>query len=630
MRLSKIEFTNFRCFRSEVIEFNSYTSLVGPNNCGKSTALRALNIFFGGSSKGGSISPLDFYVNAPPDAKLSLKFEFEGVTGSAAIELSHYVRNERVSFEIVATRDAAGNVDSHCRGIRFGLTEFAPFFAATTAKDQKPIYESIRSDNPGVLAAWQSQPIAIEAVRALEASRSEDHVAIPSEESAYGATGPVPKLKNHLDWIYIPAVKDASTEASEQRESAFSKLIRYAVRSRCDFTAQIEDIKRVASTSLKETLEGAKDALRSVSEDIDTEFRNLTTTPINISIDWAKLEEVALKEPAINSFFKDGDVIGAPEMFGHGLQRTYIIALLSLASKVQKTADGFQLLLGVEEPELYQHPPQARFLAGALADLANGACQVVVTTHSPHFISGRTYESVRVLKRTNNTTNVHTWSLDEQRAYCAARKGTGEIGSAAALSGIDKTLLPPISELFFAARVILVEGQEDVALLECYLRKTERLSDFLRAGCHFVPVGGKQKLPMLIALARGFSIGVFCIFDFDMNLKPEEQRNAEIRQYAADVGDEIDENPNNEFAGNYFYGWLNNIQSSIEQDCEEWAETKNSIAQEWGWTLKKMDKDPMLLSEAMVRILEGGGNLPPLERVCERLEAFWKSQNATN
>lgn len=102
MRLSKIEFTNFRCFRSEVIDFNNYTSLVGPNNCGKSTALRALTIFFGGNAKTSSISSADFYVGADAVAELSIKFEFGDVVGDAAADLGHYVRGGRVLFEITA------------------------------------------------------------------------------------------------------------------------------------------------------------------------------------------------------------------------------------------------------------------------------------------------------------------------------------------------------------------------------------------------------------------------------------------------------------------------------------------------------------------------------------------------
>ncbi|WP_420960174.1 AAA family ATPase [Brucella sp. IR073] len=471
MRLSKIEFTNFRCFRSEAIEFGDYTSLVGPNNCGKSTALRALNLFFGGASpRASNISAEDFYIGAAVEDELRLRFEFVGVTGQAANEMAHYVRNERLVFEILATRNEKGVISSRCRGIRYGLLELVNFFAAATAGEKRPIYEALQVKYPDEIPTWRNMQQAGEAIRAFEASKPSEHVAIPSEESAYGATGPIPKLKKFIDWIYVPAVKDASTEASEQRESAFSKLISFAVRNRCDFSEQITRIKTEASEALRSALGEAESVLAEVGGEINREFKNLTATPIDVAIEWGQLDEIAVREPVIRSIFKDGRVLGGPEIFGHGLQRTYLMALLSLAARAQGGNDNFRLLLGIEEPELYQHPPQSRFLASALADLSANSCQVIVTTHSPHFISGRTFESVRVLRKRENATRVNSWTIDQQRAYVAERKGVAPIGANAALSGIDRTLQTSIAEMFFAGKIVLVEGPEDIALIEAYLR----------------------------------------------------------------------------------------------------------------------------------------------------------------
>lgn len=301
------------------------------------------------------------------------------------------------------------------------------------------------------------------------------------------------------------------------------------------------------------------------------------------------------------------------------------MALLALAAKTQKENDGFQLLLGVEEPELYQHPPQARFLSGALADLSEGNCQVIVTTHSPHFVSGRTFESIRTLRKRDNTTKVYSWTIDQQRDYCAIRKGTSPIGAAAALSGMDRSLQSNIAELFFAGRIVLVEGQEDVALLESYLAKTDRFSDFLRAGCHFVAVGGKTKMPTLVALARGFSIDVYCIVDFDMNQNADKQVNQDVIRYALDVADSISDPPQAEFAGDHFFGWHFTIQHALEAEVDTWIDTKAAIASEWGWNLSRMNKDPMLLAETVSRVLDSKGEIPPLRRICEKLEQFWQT-----
>ena len=62
------------------------------------------------------------------------------------------------------------------------------------------------------------------------------------------------------------------------------------------------------------------------------------------------------------------------------------------------------LLLGVEEPELYQHPPQARHLADVFGQMAKGNNQVLITTHSPMFVSGDGFENTQLVRAPQNNT----------------------------------------------------------------------------------------------------------------------------------------------------------------------------------------------------------------------------------
>lgn len=128
---------------------------------------------------------------------------------------------------------------------------------------------------------------------------------------------------------------------------------------------------------------------------------------------------------------------------------------------------------------------------------------------------------------------------------------------------------------------------------------------------------------MLIALARGFNIDVFAVFDLDMNQAPDHQLNYDLTRYAEDVGDTIPSPPVAEFAGNYFFGWHHNIQIALANEVPAWSEIKTAVANDWGWTVERMDKDPMLLAECVKRIFDAGGDLPPLQRVVAQLEAFW-------
>lgn len=108
-------------------------------------------------------------------------------------------------------------------------------------------------------------------------------------------------------------------------------------------------------------------------------------------------KSVQVVQPVAGIKTGDGDFIGSLSRMGHGLQRSYLLALLhELASSDAEEAPT--LILACEEPELYQHPPQARHLADVFVRLAEGNNQVLVTTHSPLFVSGDGFEDVRLVR----------------------------------------------------------------------------------------------------------------------------------------------------------------------------------------------------------------------------------------
>lgn len=124
---------------------------------------------------------------------------------------------------------------------------------------------------------------------------------------------------------------------------------------------------------------------------------------------------------------------GSLSRFGHGLQRSFIFTLLQeLAEHDDK---GPRLLLGCEEPELYQHPPQALYLAGVMQQLSTQNAQVMVSTHSPHFVSGRNFEQIRMVRKDGIRPAARVWLHWAVRRYSSGTwppwsSGTGEKSSA--------------------------------------------------------------------------------------------------------------------------------------------------------------------------------------------------------
>lgn len=622
MKIFSLDLKNFRCFENETFAFNSYNPLVGANNSGKSTVLRALDVFFQSTPKTIPITSDDFCASRSDDV-LEIGIKFYDLTNEEEIDFGHYARGKRLHFILRSKIDSAGSITSSITGVRLARKSLALYFEAATVAEKKTAYEQLRS-NGEISENWKNEETSSELIAKLDQSDPSQWDEIESNDRAYGAIGPIPKIKKYIDWIYVPAVKEASEEASENRNSAFSKLVLKAIRNRIGLAAKISELQEKFKLDLEKALGEDKQPLTDLGYELTKEFRYLTSTHIDVEISWdSRKSLVDLDQPAVRTQFIDENVRAGPEYFGHGLQRTYIMALLPLVARYSsQNIKGPRLLLGIEEPELYQHPPQARFLANSLTELSDGNAQVILTTHSPFFVSARKFNEIILIRRNRGKSTATRWTSDEHRSYYAKIIKDTAIGQKAAISSLDKLLQPTVSELFFSNRIIFVEGPEDIALISTYLKLTDRWNNFLRHGGCFIPTNGKAGLPSLITLARGFSIPHFVIFDFDMNLKPKERSNHTLAKFLEPLGFKLPDEINSDIHTERFSCWKENIQESINSSCSEWRAICIQIAEEWGWTIDRMKKDPMLLEEAASRALSKSDTIPALEELSKSLMRF--------
>ncbi|MEX0643479.1 MAG: hypothetical protein WD468_12300 [Pirellulales bacterium] len=58
---------------------------------------------------------------------------------------------------------------------------------------------------------------------------------VPSEAQFFGFTKGANLLEKYIEWVYVPAVKDASTEQAEAGKCAFKELLDRTVRTRVNF-----------------------------------------------------------------------------------------------------------------------------------------------------------------------------------------------------------------------------------------------------------------------------------------------------------------------------------------------------------------------------------------------------------
>jgi energy-coupling factor transporter ATP-binding protein EcfA2 len=387
MKIVSVRIENFRSIEDATIPLNDYACLVGPNGAGKSTILTALNVFFRESENLPTdlshLAEEDFHCKKTGEP-IRITLTFGNLSDEAQENFSDYVRQGQLVVSAAATFDAqSGKALVKQYGQRLGIIAFAPFFEAAGDKkvaELKAIYTELRNIYTD-LPAPGTKDAMVQALREYEAARPAECALIPSEDQFYGFSKGANRLAKHVQWVYVPAVKDASSEQVEARNSALGKLLARTVRSKTNFDETVKALRAGMQQSYQSLLDENQHVLDDISTALQTRLSEWAHPDATLRLQWKQDPDksVRVEEPWAHILAGEGDFEGELARFGHGLQRSYLLALLQ---ELAGTDDaGPTLILACEEPELYQHSPQARHLANVLHKLSRGNSQVIVCTH---------------------------------------------------------------------------------------------------------------------------------------------------------------------------------------------------------------------------------------------------------
>ncbi len=247
------------------------------------------------------------------------------------------------------------------------------------------------------------------ALKSFEASRPEQCSPVQSSDQFYGWSKGLNRLSKHVQWVYVPAVKDASDEQVEAKNTALGRLLAPTVRAKINFADGLKEIREKALGAYQQLVTGEQDAFQELSAALGQRFGEWAHPDTNIRLEWRQDPDrtVRIQEPLAQVIAGEGAFEGDLLRFGHGLQRSFLLALLQeLASLHDEAAPS--LIIGIGEPELYQHPPQAKHLANVLERLSSNGTQVIVCTHSPYFAAGPGFSSIRLIWKDKSTASAYT------------------------------------------------------------------------------------------------------------------------------------------------------------------------------------------------------------------------------
>ena len=563
MIIKTLRIQNFRCVLESTLQCEPLTAAVGPNGSGKSSFLRALELFY---SPRPVVRQEDFY-NNDTTRDIEITITFTELTGEAKSRFGAYVQSGDLTVtRVLSLRDGAQRSTLH--GSRLQNPDFKLVREAPSASVGNRLYAELRvAQKYGALPTARSHRAALEALDGWEREHPDDTVRDRDEgqffgfnEVAQGYLGRFTKL------ISVPAVRDATTDAAEGRGSAITELMDLVVRNTLAQREDIRQLREETQTRYREIVDAAATGSLQQLEARLNMTLNSFVSDAAVQLAWLPPEEINIPQPRADVKLSEDGYAAAVERTGHGLQRAFILTMLQhlavarpqpeeeqeepeaaeSGDTIEATTDRSEaifpdLVLSIEEPELYQHPSRQRHLASILAQLASGAIvgvanrtQVIYATHSPLFVGLDRFHQIRIFRKVDG-------ELDKPRLTAVRSVDGNEIARELweatdprppgvftweTLEPRLRSMLTPImGEGFFADVAVLVEGEDDrAAILGCaHLMRTDLESH----GITVIPCGGKTNLDRPLVIFRSFGIRCYVLWDGDAGdprAKPADNR----------------------------------------------------------------------------------------------------------
>jgi len=641
VRLESVHIKNFRAIKDQTVKFSDYTCFVGPNGAGKSTVLIALCVLFRYSTDSTTnllvLSEEDFH-HKNTDEDIEITATFTDLSEEAQKKLAHYYRQDKLIVSAIAKWNKETNSAPVVQyGKREVMNAFVPFFEAhdhsKLVEELRKLYADCRAAVPA-LPDVKTKAAMYDALRAYEEAHPKECALVNSQDEFYGGAGKAQNLlAQFIQWEYVAAVKDATTEQLEARKTVLGRILERTVRLKMALSQPLEQLRDEAYERYSKLLKEHEKELKELGASLTARMSDWAHPDARIKLEWRDDEsQVSIADPLAKVKAAEGTFEGDLPRFGHGFQRSFLLALLQELVTIGAIG-GPKLILACEEPELYQHPPQIRHLASVFDALTEQGTQVLVCTHNPLFIRGENFEEIRFVAKDRQKGHAEVRHLRFDDVAERIEKAGGERPKK--LEGtalrVSQALKPNINEMFFTSVLVLVEGLEDAAYISTQLVLRNSWTEFRRLGGHIVICDGKGKICVPLAIARGLKIPTFIVFDADLSHQKKDDKgkhekdNKMLMELCGHSGES--EWPANTMWESNMVVWSENIATTISEDFgkEEWHKLCDASKQKQGvHDLGDIFKCESYIQSLMSDLWDQKKVSKSLETLCEKLMAFAK------
>ena len=540
MLIEEISIENYRSIKKITIKIkNNVLQLIGENNSGKTNIFRAIALLFKSSVAG--MTKEDFFQKNMKNS-IKITVTFSNLTDTE----SQFFQENLCKDKLIITKIVSINEETESISSDFKITRDIPNIPHFDGKSVVGWTE-----NKEEIMEWFKSYDYEDDLKNVRGTITKISVesAIPQFIAEKGNECEMvnKECKTNLKWkeilgylpevLYIEATKKISEEVktSEKSKSIYKKILeKIIVKSIHDNLEDSEKIKDFKDIHEKmkpflekgETEEDSRfEIIKKLEKDI---LKNLNENITTESI------EIKTFLPTLKDFFANTDILindgieSSIENKGDGLKRSLIFSLfITYSDYLRNTMNDNDrakykpFLFLIEEPELYLHPQAQKSLRDTL-NLISEYDQVFYSTHSPNFIDIGNYLSIGVTNKDSIELGTKI-SFIENELFESLPRSEYEL-----LMRFN----PERNEMFFAKKVVLVEGNVEKIVL---FHVADLMgNNYDKLNFSIIECGGKTMLSYFIKIISCYNKPLIVIHDIDPLTLEEEKPTDELRELGYD------------------------------------------------------------------------------------------------
>ncbi|WP_445454217.1 ATP-dependent nuclease [Flavobacterium sp. 25HG05S-40] len=468
MILKKTIIKNFRGINGTItVDFDLFSCIVGQNDAGKSTILKALDAGLNGTA----LSRTDYNVEAQ-DNVISVEMHFDclnsqytlGEEIETSIEAEELVNDQNLlvwkkTWTVTDTSISTAKT-SFIRKVYAGNNDF---ILKTEAQ-----LMALCGANGIVTAKGNGDNFNnVEKREKLREYNQQNNIAFTYEFEDVPSSGTT-KLKSIADSIkkLLPSFQYFKADSSlSDTDTTIQKYFKDMAFNLIQAGINTDDLETQIRNQLGTVLQKVTDKINDV-------VKSSEKVEPRIEFDWSKLISTSFVSTS------SGNNIPLSSR-GDGFRRITMMSYFEYLAETNRANSEQQIIFGFEEPETFLHPSAQDNLYDKLNMLTQNGYQVITSTHSPTIVGKTNIQNIVHISKPNNVYTVNQAGLDyKQLAIDLGIKP-------------DNTFTP----LFSTSRLLfLVEGIDDVNAMhhkaKLYKQAGEINQTFEELSVNIIPIGG--------------------------------------------------------------------------------------------------------------------------------------------